>query len=101
VHRIIDIVKSEVALGNDNDAAVISIDDIKHSVPQNILSILESYDCDLPTWEETAFAFENEIWGTRIILTTEHTSDGSRGKYMQINSPTSVKIEPYNSKNTF
>ena len=29
IHKVIDVMTSEVALGNDNDAAVISIDDIK------------------------------------------------------------------------
>ena len=100
VHRIIDISRSEIAIGNESDAGVISIDDIKHSLPAGMQTVLESYNCDLPTWEQAAFIVETMQWGSTVTLTSEKSPEGRQGKYMLITGPASVKIESYNYKTT-
>lgn len=101
IHKVVDLTSSEVALGNDNIAAVVSIDDIRHSLPENVVKVLENYKCDIATWEETLFNFENEKWGSRVILSNERTENEVRGKYMIINGSSSIKIESYSSKLSF
>lgn len=98
VHRVTDLMKSEVIMGNESDASVILIEDIKHSLPSNVVSVMESYSCDLPTWEQVAFIFETSQWGSQVILTSETIADERRGKLMLINGPVSLKIESYSYK---
>lgn len=100
IHRVIDIAKSEAALGNDNSASVISIDDIKLSLPENIARVLENYQCDIPTWEEAQFFVEEGKWGSKIILTTEYLEEEIRGKYLLLESERSIKILSYVRKTT-
>lgn len=98
IHKIIDVMTSEVALGNDSDAAVLSIDDIKLSLPENVVNILASYDADLPTWEEAAFLVENKQWGGHVVLTRDENEIAISGKILKFNGPLSLKIEPYYMK---
>lgn len=95
IHKIIDIGKSEVSAGRDASAAVVSISDIKISLPQNVVNVLESYNADLPTWEHVAWVFDNQQWGSTITLTSEEKSDNVEGKYMIISGPSSLKIEAF------
>lgn len=87
-------------MGSESDAAVISIDDIKHSLPAGMQTVLESYACDLPTWEQASFIVETMQWGSTVTLTSEKSPDGRQGKYMLITGPTTVKIESYSYKTT-
>lgn len=101
IHRVIDIGKSEIDLGREASAALVSIADIKLSLPTNISSVLETYAVDLPTWEETAWILENQSWGSYIILSSEEKDGLIEGKCLRFVSPTSVKIEPFSNSVMF
>lgn len=102
VHFVTDLTKSSIISGNDNDASVMSIDDIKLSLPENVSHILSNYNVDLPTWEQVSFLLENEKWNSKVILSSdaEGNPDGAAGKLLRIVSPISIKIEPYVIKHT-
>ncbi len=95
IHRIVDVGKSEIVVGRDASAAVVSISDIKLSLPQNIINVLESYNVDLPTWEHAAWVLNNEKWGSMVNLASEEKSNNVEGKYLLISSPTSLKVEVF------
>ena len=95
IHRISDITQSEILMGNDESVSIISVNDIKLSIPQNISSVLESYASDLVTWEQAQFVLENKQWGTHIILTTETKAEKVEGKLLRFVGPGTIRIEPY------
>lgn len=95
IHRISDISKSEILMGNDESVSIVSINDIKLSIPQNIVSVLESYAVDLTTWEHVLFIFENKQWGSHVILTAESKNERTEGKLLRFSGPGLIKIEPY------
>ena len=73
-----------------------SIEDIEFSLPENVVRILKSYDVFLPTWEETLFAFDNNLWGKDIVLTREEISGVTQGKVLRLLGPPNlVKIESF------
>jgi len=96
IHKVTDIMKSEVSLGNENVSSVINIDDIKLSLNDNIIKTLESYKASLATWEEAAFIFEYEKWGSTLVLSAADDGDQTVGKIIRINK-NSIKIEQFAS----
>lgn len=101
IHRVTDIFKSEIILGNDESVAIVTINDIKLSIPQNIAGVLESYNADLPTWEHVQFILENKSWGSSVILTSENKNEKIEGKLLKFSSQSSIKIEPYSMTQMF
>lgn len=95
IHRVIDVSKSEILMGKDESVSIVSISDIKLSIPQNVVHVLESYAADLPTWEQAQFIIENKLWGTHVILTTETKPDRIDGKLLRFVNQGALRIEPY------
>lgn len=84
IHKVIDICKSEIIQSRESMGSLINIDDIKPSLPQNLVAILESNGADLATWEASQFIFENEKWGEFVVLNSDAESGLRQGKYVQI-----------------
>ena len=95
LHKVIEINKSDILNGRESSNAILSIDDIKTSLPNNIISILESYNLELPKWEEVKFVVENGLWGSDVVLVSEEIEGMKQGKVLKIKSPTLVKIESF------
>lgn len=101
IHRITDICKSEIIMGKETSVSLMSINDIKLSIPQQIASVLESYNADLATWEAVLFTIENERWGTPVVLTSEDKSGQIDGKCLRVTGPSTAKIEAYSMSLNF
>lgn len=94
VHKVIEISKSEITT-KESAKSILTIEDIKQSLPTNISSILEKNDVDLPTWEMAQFIYENKRWGEFVVLSTEHDDDLKQGKYLTILGESLIKIETF------
>lgn len=96
VHKITELGKSEIAIGRDAVKSSVNIEDLKMTMPDNVVQILKSYDSPLTTWEEVQFSLENNKWGTEIVLTKEEIEGTTQGKLLRLVSPPStVKIESF------
>lgn len=95
LHKVIEINKSEIINGKENSHALLTIEDIKTSLPENINSILESYDLELYKWEEAKFVLDNKLWGKPITLIAEEHDGMKQGKVLKILDQNNVKIEPF------
>ena len=70
-------------------------EEIKTHLPEGIGKILDSYKCDLPTWQETSFIFENELWGKTVLLYKEEADGMIAGKFLIIMSKDLWKIDGF------
>lgn len=95
LHKVKEICKSEIIYTKDNVTSLPKLEEIKLSIPQKILDICSSYDVDLSTWQELKFIIENELWGSRVILTREDVDSSLTGKALLIFGPDTLKIESY------
>jgi hypothetical protein len=95
VHRIIDIGRSEIMSGRETATTLVSVSDIKLSIPPNISDILELYNANLATWEEAAWIIQQQAWGSHIILASETREGHTEGKRLIFTGPGIAKIEPY------
>lgn len=95
IHKVVDICKSEIVSGKEASSAVVTIDDIKGSIPQNLSNILERNNSDISAWESAQFIIENKRWGDIVVLSSEEESGVRQGKYVRIMSETFFKVESY------
>ncbi len=95
IHKVVEINKSEIVPGKEAMTTIVSIDDIKMSLPQRLSDLLESNKCDLPTWENAQFIIENKLWGQFVVLSTENEGNVKQGKYVSILGETSLKVETF------
>ena len=95
IHKIIDICKSEILSGKENSASVMTIDEIKVSLPKNLIDILERSNVDISIYEQAQFILENKRWGDVILLTAEEDGGIRHGKYVRILGETFFKVDNF------
>ena len=95
VHKVIDICKTEIMQGKEAMSSILTVDDIKMSLPPNLSNILERNKADLSTWEQAQFILENKEWGNFILLAAEEDSGVKQIKYVRVMSETFFKIESF------
>lgn len=94
IHKIIDICRSEIAIDR-YELSILSKKDIKVMIPKQLTSILENYNCDLPTWEKALFLHSEEKIGEFIILSKTETDNGFDGKLLRFKKNNRYVIEPF------
>lgn len=95
LHKIFDIGKSNILTGKEDSKSLITLEDLKVSMPQKLVNILELYNIDISQWEMASYIIENEKWQEYVILNNE-IIDGKRcGKYIRILGKELYKIESY------
>jgi hypothetical protein len=100
LHNIVDLCKSEIVRGAEESGSIVSIDDLRFSLPKDISAVLDSHKCDLPTWEYVKFVFDTERWGEIIVISKEELEDLTQIKLMKIISESKINIESRTRKNT-
>lgn len=95
IHKVIDILKSEIVDKKESSAAIIGIEEIKSGMHQNIASILEKNNADLPTWEACRFYIENKLWGSRVTVSSELEEDSRIGKVVTILGDSLFKVDTF------
>jgi len=95
IHRVFDICKSEIIAGRDELKTLGSIDDIKLTLPDDVILVLNSYNVDLATYENVKFILDNKLWGSNIILTRDVIEDETVGKALIFESFDKFKIESF------
>lgn len=94
VHRVIEVNQSQI-LKKEDSKSIITIEDIKPSLPEKLVGILETHDCSVATFQEVNFILENKLWGRGIVLAKEREGTLISGKYMVILGENLYKIEPF------
>tara|TARA_R110001583_G_scaffold7985_4_gene38885 strand:+ start:11321 stop:11749 length:429 start_codon:yes stop_codon:yes gene_type:complete len=100
LHNVIDLCRSEIVRGAEESASIVTIDDLRFSLPKDIGSVLDSHKCDLPTWEYVKFVYDTERWGEIVVISKEELDDFTHIKLMKIISENKINIESRTRKNT-
>ena len=96
IHKVIDICES-IVVDKENLSSIVTVDDVKVSLDEKLIEILEKYESDIAKWEHAKFIIENELWGSFINLTseTDRKSGLKQGKYIKFLKLGLYTIEPY------
>jgi hypothetical protein len=100
LHKIIDICRSEIINKSDLAGVTKTIDDIKLSLPEKLVTLLSAHELDISTWQHAANIIEHELWGNFIILKRESLGSDEVIKFIRVLSATLFKIETKNGQNT-
>jgi hypothetical protein len=92
LHKVIDLCRSEFLNGKDETKAIPTEIDIGLSISDKLKEVLESYDCDISLWEHAQFIEENEIWGSKLILSKESDEENIQIKSLNFISSGKFKI---------
>lgn len=95
VHKITDVCASEIMQGKEHMSSLITLEDIKQSIPERLASILETHNCDLATWENVAWIIENNRWGDFVVISSEVVDGLRQGKMVRIISETLYKVDTF------
>ena len=95
IHKVYDICKSEIITNKEELRSIKTIDDISLTLPSDVSRILESYKCELPSWEHAEFIFNSESWGSIITLTRDEADAEITGKALQIDGRSKMSIVTY------
>ena len=101
VHKIHDLCKSEIVTGRESSLSVMTKADIQLSLPANLSKILDTYECDLPVWEEVQFYYETGLEAPPIVLTKEEFKGTVTGKILHMLGSTKIKIESFTREEIF
>lgn len=95
IHRITDVGKSEIRTGRDHMGSIVTVDDVRLSLPERIASALDRFSADLPSWEMAQFIVESGQWGAFVVVATDHDGETKNGKIITIFSEKAVKVEAF------
>jgi len=95
IHKVTDICTSDIMAGKEFFSSIVGIEDIKASLPANLINILERNNVSLHAWEQAQFILENKRWGEFVILAQEEDAGVKQGKYVRIMSETFFKVENF------
>lgn len=94
IHKVIEINESR-QLSKESSNLLPNLSEIKLSIPEKVMKLLDSYKIDLPTWQELQFIFENKKWGRSVILFKEEDDGKIRGKALLVLGENLFKIENF------
>jgi hypothetical protein len=95
VHKVYDICKSTLVIGQEDIRSKMSKSDFKFSLSSDVFEVLQQYNRELPDFEYAQFITDNEKWGSTIVLSREELDGTVQGKTLRFVEKNKLRIESY------
>ena len=95
VHKITDICKSEIMHNHEELKSELSLNEIKLSLSESVVTILESSNADLPTFEAISFYLKHDKKGKFVVISKEEINGKIRGKLLRYEGNGRFAVEPF------
>lgn len=95
IHKITDLCKSEILTGKEHLNSIVKVEDLRCSLPERLANLLEINNADIPTWEAVVFNYENNNWGSFVVISTDTVDGLKQGKYVKLLSDRMFKVETF------
>ena len=95
IHKIIDFCKSELFYGSEDTLSLITVEDLRLTLHENIQIILDNHKCDISTWEQVAHHFECDIFDTPIVIAKKRIAGSTQMKHLILLESGKIKIDVY------
>ena len=92
-HYVYEICKSDIKIGKEDIKSIRTVEDIKISLPDKIIDILENHDCSIEDYELVEDVFEQELFPSELIIKREIIDEEHHIKLLKISSMKKFKIE--------
>lgn len=94
IHKVTEINRSEV-VSRESMGSLTTVDDMKLGMPAQLANALEAADVDVATWEHARYVWDNKLWGSFVVLSTDEEDGLRQGKYIQILGENMFKIDTF------
>jgi hypothetical protein len=98
IHKVSEINKSEILPNREHLSSLLSLDEIKTTIPAQLAAIFESNDVDITSWEAARFIIEQKQWGNFILLNVDTAEGIKQGKYVVILGENLFRIDSFISE---
>ncbi|MBM93976.1 MAG: hypothetical protein CMF51_04425 [Legionellales bacterium] len=95
VHRVHEVCKSEILHNVEGTKSSVTIEDISLMLPETVLSVLNSYEKELPDFEHVKFMIDENKVGDFITLSQEFNDGRKTGKVLKYKGNSRFEIEPF------
>jgi len=95
VHKIVDFCKSEIIQAKENLRSVQTKSDMALQLPDDIVSLLESNNCDIAQYQHIAFIIDNKKIGEKLLLEKEEIDGYVTGKFLSLADSGRFRVEPF------
>ena len=92
-HYVYEICKSEIKIGKEDVDVIRSIDDIKLSMPEKFVKVLESVSATIDVYEEVEDVIESSAYPSNVVLSREIIDEDYYYKILQIERENKFKIQ--------
>ena len=97
-HRVVDVCKSVIVSNSENSSSIITIEDIKISLPENVGNIMEANNKELADYQHLKFLIDdNDVTGF-ILLSKESIDGKNQGKILKYKGSGKFAIEPFSTQ---
>jgi len=93
VHFVTEICKSDIKIGKEDIGSIRTKEDIKLSLPEKIINVLDGSNCTVDLYEETEFILENQTFPRELILKREIINEEHHLKILEIKDNNNFKIK--------
>ena len=97
IHKVYDACRSEIITGKDESAMVRNLTDVKLSIPENFVELLENHGCEFADYEKLEFILDNKMWSEYILLSKDYEDNSRVGKMLTFSDNGKPKVEPFMS----
>jgi hypothetical protein len=98
IHNVIDLCKSEIISGKDESVMLRTISDIKLSVPENMVQLLDQHGCEFADYEKLEYILDHKAWNEYILLSKDYEDDNRVGKVLKFEESGKPRVEPFMTK---
>lgn len=92
IHEIDKICSSKI-LHKDELRSIRTLEEIKLSLPDKILFVLDKHNVDYSTYEAVEYILQQELWGDRVLLTKDVLDTNINVKYLNIFGKNLFKVD--------
>ena len=99
-HRVFDICKSEILVGNEDTRVTANREDFKISLPISLYELLCDYKMDVPDFEYAQYILDNELWGSTMVLSRDLIDEKIEGKVLKFVEKERFRVESFSHRET-
>lgn len=94
IHKVTEVSTSSI-LRKEEMRTIASIEELEMELPQKLVSLLKSNDCDLHVWQEAKHILTHKLWGKFVVLSREKENLTIYGKALVILGEGLFKVESF------
>ena len=91
-HYVLELCKSEIKTGKEDVLSVRTASDIKISLPEKLVQLLEGHNSQLDIYEEVEDVIDNDLYPRNIVLSREIIGEDKNYKIISLLSSSKYKI---------